>query len=324
MGRFSKTRATYAVYRTLGTLLDALPEPAAAGAAAVVGEIMARRRNGPRDISARHLTRVLASSSPVVEPDPELVRRWSRRAFRAYARYWVEGARLPATSVAEVTQRMWIAPGYEHLKAAMAEGRGVVMALPHVGSWEWGGAFLAADGFPMTAVAEVIEPPELFEWFIEQRHAMGLTIVPLGPDSGGTVLRALRDGLLVGLLCDRDLQGNGVEVEFFGERTTFPAGPATLALRTGAALVTAAVFSGPGRDHVGEISAPIDTTRHAALRKDVVRITQEIARHFEAYIRRAPEQWHLFQPNWPSDPGWVPPSAVPPSRVAPDERAAGD
>ncbi len=319
MGRFEKSKATYAVYRTLGTLLGALPEPAAQAAAAVVGEVMARRRNGPREISAHHLTRVLASTSPVVAPDPELVRRWSRRAFRAYARYWVEGARLLTTSVAEVTQRMWIAPGYEHLKGAMAEGKGVVMALPHVGSWEWGGAFLAADGYPMTAVAEVIEPPELFEWFIAQRQAMGLTIVPLGHDSGGAVLRALRDGLLVGLLCDRDLQGHGVEVEFFGERTTFPAGPATLALRTGAALVTAVVFSGPGRDHVGEISAPIDTARTGPLRKDVGRITQEIARHFEGYIRRNPEQWHLFQPNWPSDPGWAPPGGPGPADRAPGQ-----
>ena len=125
--------------------------------------------------------------------------------------------------------------------------------------------------------------------------------------------------MLVGLLCDRDLQGHGVEVEFFGERTTFPAGPATLALRTGAALVTAVVFSGPGRDHVGEISAPIDTARTGPLRKDVGRITQEIARHFEGYIRRNPEQWHLFQPNWPSDPGWAPPGGPGPADRAPGQ-----
>ncbi len=98
------------------------------------------------------------------------------------------------------------------------------MALPHIGSWEYGGAFLATQGLPMTAVAERIEPPELFDYFVEQRAAMGLTIVPLDHRSGGTLMTTLRNGGLVGLLCDRDIEGTGIEVEFFGETTTMPAG----------------------------------------------------------------------------------------------------
>ena len=153
----------------------------------------------------------------------------------------------------------------------------------------------------MTAVAERLEPEQLYEWFIDQRSAMGLSIVPLDAEAGGLLIKTLRNGGLVGLLCDRDLIGNGVEVEFFGETTTLPAGPATLALRTGATLITAAVYSGPGPNHHAIISAPIDTSRTGSFRTDVSRITQEIARHFEDYIGRAPEQWHMFQPNWPSD-----------------------
>jgi KDO2-lipid IV(A) lauroyltransferase len=292
---------TYLAYRSLGTALQLLPEPAAAAAAALVGEVMARRRAGPRALRARHLNRVLASSS-VVAPDPQVVARWARRSFRAYARYWVEGARLPALGREEVSGRMLLERGYEHLEQGMASGRGVVMVLPHVGSWEWGGAFLASDGYPMTSVAERIEPPALFDWFIEQRRAMGLTIVPLGGDSGGTVLKTLRSGGLVGLLCDRDIGGHGVAVDFFGETTTLPAGPAMLALRTGATLIAAAVYSGPGRDHSAVVSRPLDTSRTGSLRVDVARVTQDIARELERLIRRAPEQWHLYQPNWPSDP----------------------
>ena len=63
--------------------------------------------------------------------------------------------------------------------------RASIMALPHIGSWEYGGAFLATQGLPMTAVAERLEPPELFDYFVEQRAAMGLTIVPLDHRSGG-------------------------------------------------------------------------------------------------------------------------------------------
>jgi KDO2-lipid IV(A) lauroyltransferase len=301
VGPEARARRTYLVYRGLGEAIQRVPEPVVDVVAAVVGEVMARRSAGPKELRVRHLQRVLASSSPVVDPDPDVVRRWAVRSFRAYARYWVEGARLPGVPVDEVVRRMFVERGYEHLQAGMAAGRGVVMVLPHVGSWEWGGTFLAAGGYPMTSVAEQIEPPELYDWFVEQRQAMGLTIVPLGQESGGTVLRTLRQGGLVGLLCDRDIVGNGVEVEFFGEKTTFPAGPATLALRTGAALVAAAVYSGPGRSPTGVISAPFDTGRTGRLRQDVARITQAIAQEFERLVQRAPEQWHMYQPNWPSD-----------------------
>ena len=111
----------------------------------------------------------------------------------------------------------------------------------------------------------------------------------------------LRAGGLVGLLCDRDIVGNGIEVEFFGETTTMPAGPATLAFRTGAPLMTAAVYSGPGRDHSAVVQTPIDTTRRGSLRQDVARVTQEIATRFEGLISRAPDQWHVFQPFWLAD-----------------------
>jgi KDO2-lipid IV(A) lauroyltransferase len=175
------------------------------------------------------------------------------------------------------------------------------MALPHIGSWEYGGAFLATQNLPMTSVAERLEPPELFEFFVRQRAAMGLTILPLDASSGGSVMSTLREGKLVGLLCDRDVAGNGIEVEFFGEPTTMPAGPATLALRTGARLVTGAVYSGPGRDHRAIVEPPLDTTRQGSLRRDVARLTQQIATRFEGLIRRAPDQWHVFQPLWLAD-----------------------
>src|ERR1019366_5712715 len=178
------------------------------------------------------------------------------------------------------------------LQEGMAAGKGVILALPHIGSWEYGGAFLATQDLPMTAVAERIEPPALFDYFVEQRAAMGLTIVPLDKHSGGTLLSTLRGGGLVGLLCDRDIEGSGIEVDFFGERTTMPAGPATLALRTGATLCTGAVYSGPGRDHRALVEPPLDTPRSGSLRADVARLTQEIATRLEGLIRRAPEQWH--------------------------------
>jgi lauroyl/myristoyl acyltransferase len=289
-------RLMFRTYSTLGRALAAVPEPVALGIAGIVGDVLHQVRHEPRRNVERNLRRVVGR-----DIDQASLNRWSRRAFRAYARYWVEGARLPRTSPSEVRQRFVVVDGFEHLVEAMAAGNGVVLALPHVGSWEYGGTYLAAVGYPMTSVAERLEPPELFDYFVNQRAAMGLTIVPLDSTSGGAVMRTLREGGLVGLLCDRDLLDNGIAVTFFGEKTTMPAGPATLAMRTGAALLTAAVYSGPGQDHHAVVGGPIDLTRTGALRSDVSRVTQEIADRFESLIRRAPEQWHVFQPLWSAD-----------------------
>jgi lauroyl/myristoyl acyltransferase len=289
-------RLMFRTYSTLGRALAAVPEPVALGVARAVGDVLHQVRHESRRNVERNLRRVVGH-----DLDQASVDRWSRRAFRAYARYWVEGARLPSTSRQEVLQRFVVVDGFEHLVEGMASGNGVVLALPHVGSWEYGGTFLAAVGYPMTSVAERLEPPELFDYFVDQRAAMGLTIVPLDQSSGGAVMRTLRDGGLVGLLCDRDLLGNGIDVEFFGEKTTMPAGPATLAMRTGATLLTAAVYSGPGQEHHAVVGGPIDLTRSASLRCDVSRVTQDIADRFESLIRRAPEQWHVFQPLWSAD-----------------------
>lgn len=291
-----KGQAVFRTYTTLARCIAALPEPVALGLGNVVGEVLFRVRHEHRAQVAANLARVLGAGAD----DAVVLDLWARRSFREYARYWVEGARLPGIDPDEVTRHV-VADGLHHLHDGVATGKGCILALPHIGSWEYGGAFLATQGLPMTAVAERIEPPELFDYFVSQRAAMGLNIVPLDRHSGGTLLAALRAGKLVGLLCDRDIEGTGIEVEFFGERTTMPAGPATLALRTGATLCTGAVYSGPGRDHRALVDPPLDTTRTASLRADVARVTQEIATRLEVLIRRAPEQWHVFQPLWLAD-----------------------
>ena len=142
---------------------------------------------------------------------------------------------------------------------------------------------------PITAVVERLEPPELFEWFSEFRTSLGMHIVPLGPDAGKEVLKALKRNDLVTLLSDRDIEGKGVEVEFFGERTTLPAGPATLALRTGADLVPAAMFNRPHGMHHGVVREPMTVERRGTLREDVARVTQGIAHELESLIRIDPD-----------------------------------
>jgi len=244
---------------------------------------------------ARHLHRV--------QPDLDSagLDRATRDAFRSYARYWVESFRLPGMSAADLDRR-FAYRGYEHIVAARDQGHGAIIALPHLGGWEWAAFWLAViEQIPVTAVVEPLEPPELFEWFADYRRSLGMDVVPLGPDAGRAAVRALRDRHVLCLVCDRDLPGDGVEVEFFGERTTLPAGPATLALRTGAPILPTAIYFRDGGGHLADVRAPLPVERRGRLRDDVARTTQDLAQALEDLIAAAPEQWHLMQPNWPSD-----------------------
>jgi phosphatidylinositol dimannoside acyltransferase len=254
-----------------------------------------------RDLVARHLRRVCGPSL-----NGRALRAGVDQAFASYARYWAESLRLPRLDFAEVDAGMsW--EGVFHLEDALQTGRGAILAMPHLGGWEWAGLWLTLQGYPVTAVVEALQPPELFDWFVGFRRSLGMNIVAVGPDAGTAVLSALRANHIVCLLCDRNVGGTpGVQVEFFGEQTGLPGGPATLALRTGARILpSAAYFSDRHGGHLGLVRAPLDTSRAGGgMRQDVLRVTQALAGELEYLIRRAPTQWHLMQPNWPSDPGY--------------------
>ena len=227
-------------------------------------------------------------------------RRRSREVFASYAQYWVESFRLPGVST-EALEAGFDITGWEHVEAARAAGKGAILALPHLGGWEWGGFWVATvKQVPLSVVVEPLEPPEMFEWFADYRRQLGMNVIPLGEAAGREVMRALKANHVVSLLSDRDIGGGGISVEFFGEVTTLPAGPATLALRAGAPLLPSATYF-EGRRHHAVIRPPLDVTRTGRFRDDVARVTQVLAHELEDLIRAAPEQWHLLQPNWPSD-----------------------
>lgn len=284
-----------ALFKAGSTIARALPPFVVDRAARAAGFGAARISPERRAQVERNLRRVYGTDF-----SGSALRRAVDETFESYARYWAESFRLPGTSLATIDAGMEH-EGLEHLDAALAQGRGALLAIPHLGGWEWVGFWEArVRNHPLTVVVEVLEPPELFEWFADMRRSFGMNVVPLGPQAGGEVMRALKANHLVCLLCDRDIGGGGVEVEFFGERTRLPGGPATLALRTGSPLLaTAGYFK--GRGHLGVCRPPIAVEREGRLRDDVTRITQLVAGELEALIRAAPEQWHLMQPNWPSD-----------------------
>ena len=275
--------------------------------AALAGPALARLMPTKATMVRRHQARamrwnastVVATAPPPV--DERAVQRGTTQAFSSYARYWIESFRLPALSPQTLDRGIDV-PAYHHVEEALERGNGVILALPHLGGWEWAGFWMATvNRLPITVVVEPLDPPELFEWFVRFRERLGMRVVPLGPDAGREVLGALSRNEIVCLLCDRDLGGDGIEVSFGDERMTLPAGPALLALRSGAALLPTAVYFRPGGRHLGTVRPPLDVARHGRLRDDVADVTQRLADELAALIAAEPHQWHLFGPNWPSD-----------------------
>jgi KDO2-lipid IV(A) lauroyltransferase len=139
------------------------------------------------------------------------LRRAVQESFDSYARYWIESFRLPAMSK-RVVARSFREDGYQHLLTALDAGKGAIIALPHLGGWEWAGRWIADRGHPITVIVERLDPPELFDWFVDLRSKLGMTVVPVGPEAGKAVIRALNNNHVVCLLSDRDIQGGGPEV----------------------------------------------------------------------------------------------------------------
>ena len=234
---------------------------------------------------------------------PAGVRSLSRAGMRSYFRYWYEVFRLPVIGSHELDQRTTVLQ-WDLLEQVRASGRGAVLALPHMGNWDQAGAWLVGAGVPFTTVAERLEPAELFDRFVAFRESLGMEVLPLtgGEQSPFAVLRErLRSGGVVCLLGDRDLTANGIEVTFFGERARMPAGPAALALATGAALLPVTLtFPSPRgwqlRIH-DEVAVPAEGRRS----DKVAGMTQQLADAFAEGIADAPQDWHMLQRLWLAD-----------------------
>jgi lauroyl/myristoyl acyltransferase len=288
----------YVAYVAGSIVARLLPERAVYGAAAAAGTVsafVARRR---RAQVARNLGRVTG-----LDPCSRELRRLVRAAFASYARYWLETFRLTRMDPEFFLER-FECRHVERLDAALARGRGAVVVVGHLGNWDAAGAWAGASGRRPAAVAEVLRPRRLFEFFRRHRARLGMTIFPAVAGVTNELVAAARAGRLVALLADRDLSRRGVLVDFFGAPTTLPVGPASIAFRAGAPLLVVGVYGVRRPDGTrgwqAEVSEPIalpPTSTPEALAE----VTRAVARELEAFIARRPEEWHMFQPFWIED-----------------------
>ena len=256
------------------------------------GALYASRNGGPAQLR-KNLARVIGVA-PKDVPGSLM-----RASLASYARYWREAFRLPTMDLHAVGQELAkTVVGDEHLGAALAQGRGAVLALPHSGNWDMAGVWLAQTRGTFTTVAERLKPESLYRRFIGYRESLGFEVIPL---SGGEqppfqlLSERLRDNKAVCLMAERDLSRIGVQVDFFGEPTRMPAGSAKLAIKTGAALLPVHCWYEDDATRI-EIYPPLDCASG-----DVGVITQALADVFARNIAEYPADWHMLQPQWLAD-----------------------
>ena len=276
---------------------------------------IAWRRQGPRlQVLEANLRRVLGPAATGGE-----LRALSRESMRSYARYWLEVFRLPVIPQAEILGRMRAAGEEQTAFRHLAAGRGVIFALPHMGNWEHAGAWIVLRGAgKVTTVAERLRPAALYDRFAAFRESLGLEVLPHSGGAGrfGVLAQRLRAGGLVGLLCERDLTGSGIEVEFFGEPARIMGGPAALAEQTGAALMPVTLWY-EGKNWGAHIHPEIPVPETGTRPEKIAAMTQQLARVLEEGIARHPQDWHMLQKVFVADlgtgrlrpAGWQPPPA---------------
>lgn len=252
-------------------------------------DLAARRGGKGPDRFRRNLARVTGR-------DPLDLDGLLKAGMRSYARYWFDSFRLPSRTP-EWIEQSTVAHHEDRAWAAAREGNGVILVLAHLGNWDHAGAWLVGRGHPFTTVAERLEPAELFDRFVAFRESLGMEVIPL---TGGeappfdTLATRLADGRFLCLLADRDLSSAGVPVEFFGATATMPAGPAALALKTGAALIPTTIWYSQD----WQVNIHFDP---AVEHSDVATMTQRVAGRFEEAIAEHPADWHMLQRLWQDD-----------------------
>ncbi len=220
--------------------------------------------------------------------DP-VVARVARQAFQNYGRMLTDFLLLGSLTPQELMQRMTI-DGLDQLDAALSRGRGAIMAVPHMGSWDMAGSYAGALGYPIAAVAERF-PGSLNDAVVRTRQRFGLNVIMLGRSAVRGITQALQANSIVALLCDLE-QGPGVSVRFFGRRAVVPGGPAAIALKTGAALMPACQYAtSPGHHHVH-----LDPPLAVADGETKEGLMQRVVNRFEDFIRERPQQWYAFRP----------------------------
>jgi lauroyl/myristoyl acyltransferase len=258
--------------------------------AIAVAELLWLTRRGKRAAAIANITQVLG--------DAEAGRAAARRSFHNYGRYLVDFVRAPKIRPESIREKVRF-DRWDAIEEAFGEGKGVMFVLMHFGNWDMGGPALAERGYKVNVIAQTFGHDRLNQTVVSARQVRGMKVIPAERAVMGAV-RALRRNEVLGILIDRPVEDGGVRVNFFGRPTTVPAGPAWIALRTGARVLPAALVRDrpTGDVTLALVDLDVRATPTGDMDQDVRALTRRILEAHERFIRAYPDQWFMFRPMW--------------------------
>ena len=283
----------YWLIRWIGAIARRLPAPVAYALAERTADLTFIFWRRGRANMIDNMTHVIGQDA-----SPKQIRDTARRALRNYLSYLVDFLRAPNLTAADVRERITF-DNWEPLEQAQAKGKGTIYIGVHMGNWDMGGALMSLYGLKVNVVADTFPNPKLDEMVVRTREGLGMTIFPY-EKAPRRILQALRRNEGVALLMDRPLPlDEGVNITFCGATTAVPGGAATLALRTGASIVSCSMIRLPNEHFIGMVGPCITPNPTGNDKEDVQQLTQEIMAGQEAWIRANPDQWYMFRRMWP-------------------------
>ena len=277
----------YCAFRLAGLLLSHLPQRMSYAIATFIGDLVYLLAHRSRATVVANLSRVITS------PSPEPLMTTVRKVFRSAACNYLDLMRIPRFDLPTL-ERIIRIHGWHHFESALRQRKGIIVATAHLGNFDLVAQVMASRSLGLTVLAEPLQPARLFHHVTGLRESQGLTFLPVNRANLKRVMRLLHAGGVVAVACDRDIQKKGARVTFFGTETTLPTGAVDLALRSGAFLIPAfSVRHSHGFDVFVEppLVLPTNGVSPATAQKNLTEV-------IEAYIRRYPEQWVVFEPIW--------------------------
>ena len=277
------------LYLAAWKVVRALPEPTAYKLFARLARRSVKKRGNSYARLKSNLRRV---KPDIGEAELDAL---TAQGMESYLRYWCDAFRLPTWNQERIISTVTVT-GEEMFRSLVAEGRGVIVSLPHSGNWDHAGAYFSATGIPIVSVAEKLKPERVFKAFLKYRERIGMKIYSTSENVIPFLNQHLAQGDVVALVADRDLSKSGIEVEFFGGTAKMPSGPALLALRNNSYLVVAHVTYTTEGIHIN-FSQPLKPSQSSDKSK-IEDLIQQSADIFAEGIAKTPEDWHMLQKIW--------------------------
>ncbi|MFH0771276.1 MAG: lysophospholipid acyltransferase family protein [Candidatus Omnitrophota bacterium] len=235
--------------------------------------------------------RVILNSADETE-----LRERAKETFVNFAKYLVDFFRFEKLDEEYLRNNVEV-HGTENLDEALKRGRGVIILAAHIGNYELGAAAVAMLGYPISVVALNHKSAMVNKFFIEQRKAMKVSVIPLGA-ALKKCFYCLKNGEIVAILGDRDFSNRGIKINFFGKDAVMPKGVAVLSLRSGAAVIPTFLMRREDDTFGLTFEKPISYSPTEDFDEDTRRFTEKCTAAIEEYVRRCPSQWFMFKRFW--------------------------